>query len=145
MIFSVFSSYFPLHYIRFPRINLSSATKTFNFYFLAGINTKYFWNIPEGESFAPLRILNLFIKSFVYPFVALTFSDSSFIKFLSNNMFMIIMISSNFIFNFIKLCVIVNFLTKFLTLGILVSTVVRAVVVVAILVTLGILFLTSFV
>ena len=53
-------------------------------YFLAGINTKCFWNILEGESFAPLRILNLFIKSFVYPFVdiALTFSDSSFNLFL---------------------------------------------------------------
>ena len=63
---------------------------------------------------------------------------------MSSNIFMMIMISSNFIFNFIKLCVIVSFLTKFLTLGILVSTAVRAVVVVAILVTLGILFLTSF-
>ena len=40
-------------------------------YFLAGIKTKYF---------APLRILNLFIKFFVSPFVniALTFFDISF-------------------------------------------------------------------
>ena len=48
-------------------------------YFLASINGKYFWNIPEEKYFAPLTILNLFIKSFDNPFVniALTFSDSS--------------------------------------------------------------------
>ena len=34
-------------------------------YFLAGINTKYFQNIPEEKYFAPLITLNLFIKSFV--------------------------------------------------------------------------------
>ena len=54
------------------------------------------------------------------------------------------MISSNFTFNFPSLCVIVSFLTKLLTLGILFSTAVRAVVV-ATLVTLRILFITSFV
>ena len=37
--------------------------------FLAGVNTKKFWNNPEGKYFAPLRILNLFIKSIVNPFV----------------------------------------------------------------------------
>ena len=49
-------------------------------YFLAGINTKWFWNIPKEKYFAPLRIINLFIKHFVNPFVdiALTFFDSSF-------------------------------------------------------------------
>ena len=52
-------------------------------YFLAGINTKWFWNIPEEKYFSSLRILNLFIKSFVNPFVdiALTFFDSLFNSF----------------------------------------------------------------
>ena len=56
-----------------------------------------------------------------------------------------IMISSNFIFNFINFCVLVSFLTKLLTLGILISKALRTVVVVAKLVILGILFLTSFI
>ena len=52
---------------------------------------------------------------------------------------------SNFLFNFINFCVIVSFfLTKLLTLGILFSTAVRAVVV-AKLVILGILPLTSYI
>ena len=53
-------------------------------YFLADINTKQFWNIPEKRYFAPLRIPNLFIKSFVNSFdhIALTFFDSSFNSFL---------------------------------------------------------------
>ena len=50
------------------------------------------------------------------------------------------MISSNFIFNFAKFCVTVSFSTKLLTLGILFSTAVRAVLVAK----LGTLFLTSF-
>ena len=55
-----------------------------------------------------------------------------------------IMISINFIFNFIHFCAIVSFfLTKLLTLGILFLTAVRAVV--AKLVILDILFLTSFI
>ena len=52
-----------------------------------------------------------------------------------------IMASSNFIFNFTNFCVIVSFLTKLLTLGILFSTTVRALVV-AKLIILGISFLT---
>ena len=56
-----------------------------------------------------------------------------------------IMISSNFIFNFINFCVLVSFLTKLLTLGILISKALRTVVVVAKIVILGILFLTSFI
>ena len=58
-------------------------------YFLAAINITYFWNIPEEKYFAPLRIINLFIKSFVNPFVdiALTFSDSSFNSFLTSTCF----------------------------------------------------------
>ena len=51
---------------------------------------------------------------------------------------------SNFIFNFINVCVIVNFLTKLLTGGILFSTAVREVIM-AKLVILGISPLTSFV
>ena len=53
-------------------------------YFLVGINTKLFWSIPEEKYFATLRKLNLFIKSFVNPFVdiSLTFFDSSFNSFL---------------------------------------------------------------
>ena len=56
-----------------------------------------------------------------------------------------IMISSNFIFNVINFCVLVSFLTKLLTLGLLISKALRTVVVVAKLVILGILFLTSFI
>ena len=41
-----------------------------------------------------------------------------------------VMISSNYIVNFTNVCVIGSFLTKLLTLGILFSTAVRAVVVV---------------
>ena len=52
-----------------------------------------------------------------------------------------IMVSSNFIFNFTNFSVIVSFLTKLLTLGFFFPTTVRAVVV-ARLVILGILFLT---
>ena len=56
---------------------------------------------------------------------------------------MMIMISSNFNFNFTNFCVIISFfLTKLLTLGILFSTVVRAVVVAKLLI-LGILLLIS--
>ena len=51
---------------------------------------------------------------------------------------------SNFLFSFIKFCVIISFLSKLLTLGILFSTAVRAVLV-AKLVELGILPLTSFI
>ena len=40
-----------------------------------------------------------------------------------------IMISSNFIFNFTNFCVIVSFLTKLLTLAVLFSTAVRTVIV----------------
>ena len=55
-----------------------------------------------------------------------------------------IMISSDFLFNLTNFCVIVSFFTKLVTLGILFSTAVRAVLV-ATLVILGILFLILFV
>ena len=53
-------------------------------YFLAGTNTKEFWKSPKEKCFAPLRILNLFIKPFVTSFIdiALTFFVSSFNLFL---------------------------------------------------------------
>ena len=52
--------------------------------FLPGINTIQFGNILKEKYFAPLRILNLFIKSFVNPFadIILTIFDSSFNSFL---------------------------------------------------------------
>ena len=50
--------------IRFPWFNPSRVSKIFNI-FLAGINTKSFWKILKEKYFAPLRILNFFINSFV--------------------------------------------------------------------------------
>ena len=55
-----------------------------------------------------------------------------------------IIFSSNFIFNFTNFCIVLSFFNKFLTLGILFSTAIRALVV-AKLVILGILPLTSFI
>ena len=52
------------HSIRFMQFNPRRATKIFKV-FLA----RYFWNIPEEKYFVPLRILNLFVKSFLNPFV----------------------------------------------------------------------------
>ena len=65
-------------------------------YLLAGINTNWFWSIPEEKYFAPLRILNLLIKSFVNRFVdiALIFFDSSFNSFI---------FEITFLFNFFSL------------------------------------------
>ena len=62
-------------------------------------------------------------------------------------MFIMIMISSNFIFSLTNVCVIVSFLTKLLTLSILFSIAVRAAVVAKFryLVILGISPLTSFI
>ena len=74
----------------------------------------------------------------------LTIPDALLIKFVSSNIFIMVMISSSFIFNFTNFCVIVIFLTKSLTLAILFSTAVRATVV-AKFVILGILILTSFI
>ena len=52
----------------------------------------------------------------------------------------------NFLFNLANFCVIVSYLTKLLTLDVLISTVVRPVVVVAkLIVIVGILPLTSFI
>ena len=48
---------------------------------------------------------------------------------LDSSEFIMIMISNNFIFNFTNLCVIVSFLGKLLTLGILFSMAVTTVVV----------------
>ena len=61
--FSILSSDIPLDFQK-P----SSASKIFNI--LLNIQT---WNIPKEKHFATLRILNLSIKCFADPFVALTF------------------------------------------------------------------------
>ena len=45
--------------IRLSRFNPSSASKILVKHFLAGVNTKYFWNIPKEKPFFPVRILNL--------------------------------------------------------------------------------------
>ena len=52
-------------------------------YIFTDINTKQICNILEQKHFAPLRMLYVFIKSFVNPFVdiAITFSDSLFSSF----------------------------------------------------------------
>ena len=41
----------------------------FLMYFLVGIRTKQFWNIPREKYFVQLIVINLSIKSFVSPFV----------------------------------------------------------------------------
>ena len=71
------------HSTRFPRFNPSSVTKIL-IYFLAGINTKEFWNILKEKYFAPLRIMSWFINYFANPFfdTALTCFDSLFNSFL---------------------------------------------------------------
>ena len=62
---------------RFPWGNLSSAMKKINVFYSWYKYKKPFWNIFEEKYFAPLRILNFIIKSFVNPFddIALFFSD----------------------------------------------------------------------
>ena len=82
VIFSILSSEIPLDFHDSIRVlPLKYLT-----YFLTGINTKSFWNIPKEKYFAPLRILDLFIKSLsdVNSFVdiALNFFDSSLNSFL---------------------------------------------------------------
>ena len=76
VMFSIISSEFPLD----VHISICVVPLKYLMQFLAGINTKQFWNITEEKYFAPLKILNLFIKSFVNSFVniALTFFASSF-------------------------------------------------------------------
>ena len=71
-IFSILSSDIPLHFYEQIRV----VPLKYLMHFLADINTKLFCNIPEKKYFEPLTILNLFIKSFVNPFVDidLTFS-----------------------------------------------------------------------
>ena len=74
VIFSIFSSsILPDIYESIRVVALKHLT-----YFLAGTNTKKFWNIPDKKYFALLRILNLLIMSFVNPFVdiAVIFLDS---------------------------------------------------------------------
>ena len=71
--------------------------------FLAGINTKSFWNTPEEKYIVPLRILYWFIKSLVSPFVDidLNFFDSSFSLFSTSRYFVLFKIT--FLFKFFSL------------------------------------------
>ena len=87
------------HSIRFLRINLNSVTKIFTVFF-SWYKTKQYWNIPEEKYFAPLRILNLFIKSFANLFVdlALTFFDISFNIFSSSTCFVLFEVTFLYIF-----------------------------------------------
>ena len=80
VIFSMFSSDIPLGFHE----SIQVVPPKYLMYFLAGINAKQFWNIPEYSYFAPLRTLNLFIKSFVNIFldISLISFDSSFNSFL---------------------------------------------------------------
>ena len=81
-------------------------------YSIAGINTKLFWNIPKEKYFAPLRMLNLFIKSFVNPFldIALTFFGSSFNLFLFDATFFSLLSKSVNFLNQLPLILQQNFL-----------------------------------
>ena len=74
VIFSIFCSDFPLDFHE----SIQVLPLKYLMYSFAGINTKQFWNIPEEKLFAPLRILNLSIKSFVNLFrnIALNSFDS---------------------------------------------------------------------
>ena len=105
--FSIFSSDTPLDFLQsiwvVPLKNLM--------YFLVGINTKQFWNIPEEKCFAPLRILNLFIRCFVNPFVdiALTFFDNSFNSFLFDVTFFSLLSKSAFFTKLAISCLLAKF------------------------------------
>ena len=65
VIFSIFSYDIPLDFHELiPVVPLK-----YFIYFLDAINTKFFWKITEEKHFSTLKILNLFIKSLVSPFV----------------------------------------------------------------------------
>ena len=105
--FSYIFNIFFWHSIRFPRV-IRAVPLKYLMYFLAGINTKQVWKVIEEKYFAPLRILNLFIKSFVNHFVdiALTFFDSSFDSFLFEVTFLFKFFSSSTkSFLFVKLAI----------------------------------------
>ena len=130
--------------IRFSRINPGILI-------LAGINTNYVWNIPERKYFAPLKTLNLFIKPSVHPFVdiALTLFDSSFNPVSFKSVFFTKLTIAFFGAKFacpslaIKLFA-VNLLNSWVVIYLSWSWSAVRLVVVATLVILGILFLTSF-
>ena len=88
--------------------------------------------------------ISFLLATFACANLAAKCSDVNLSKFLNSNIFIMIMISRNFLFNFITFYVIVSFFTKLLTLSILFSATVRYVVV-AKLVIFGILFLISFI
>ena len=69
VIFSIFSSEIPFDFNDSVRV----VPLKYLMCFLAGTYTNQFWNISIEKYFAPLKILNLFIKSFVNPFVDIAF------------------------------------------------------------------------
>ena len=69
VVFSIYSPDISLDFHEIIRV----VPRKYLTYFLSGINAKFFWNIPKEKYFAPLIILNLFIKSFVNPFVDIAF------------------------------------------------------------------------
>ena len=69
VIFSIFSSDNPLDFHK----SIQVVPLKYLMYFLAGINTKQFWDIPEGEYVDPLRKPNLLVKYFVIPFFNISF------------------------------------------------------------------------
>ena len=69
VIISIFSSDNPLDFHK----SIQVVPLKYLMYFLAGINTKQFWDIPEGEYVDPLRIPNLLVKYFVIPFFNISF------------------------------------------------------------------------
>ena len=69
VIFSTFSSDISLDFQESVRV----VPLKYLMYFLVGINIKQCWNAPEEKCFAPLKILNIFIKSFVNPLFILLY------------------------------------------------------------------------
>ena len=99
VIFLIFYSDIPLDFHEWIR----AVAWKYLMCFLAGINTKSFWNTTEEKYIVPLRILYWFIKSLVSPFVDidLNFFDSSFSLFSTSRYFVLFKIT--FLFKFFSL------------------------------------------
>ena len=97
VIFSISSSEISLDFNKSIRV----VPLKYLMYYLTGINTRSF--IPKQKYFESLKILNLYNKSFVNPFVdfALTFSYSSFNSFATSTSF--VSFEVTFLFKFFSL------------------------------------------
>ena len=97
VIFSIFSSEISSDFNKSIRV----VPLKYLMYYLTGTNTRSF--IPKQKYFEPLKILNLYNKSFVNPFVdfALTFSYSSFNSFATSTSF--VSFEVTFLFKFSSL------------------------------------------